>query len=257
VKVNRHTEPRRLSPELEQERWSNERAQGELIAAGNEDAWGWTGPAGSLRADRRSRFIERQARLGPGVTCLELGPGTGEFTTRLAATGCSLTGIEISEATAAICRARVCDSADIIIGNIETGEGLAELEFDAIVGVSVLHHVNLAACFERTLSHLRPGGRFAFSEPNMANPQIWLERHSATIKRWRHVTDHETAFRAAELATAFTAAGFVVEVAEPFEFLHPATPERGVRVVSRVERLLERSPLRRFAGSIRIAGHRP
>lgn len=235
----------------------SERRQGDLIAAGHEDAWGWTGPSGTLRADRRAAFIMAQAKLGPGTTCLELGPGTGEFTVRLARTGCTVVGLEISEATAEICRERVAGAAEIIVGNIETGEGLDGAEFDAIVGVSVLHHVNLGRCFERTFPHLKRGGRYAFSEPNMSNPQIWLERHSGYVKRLRHVTQHETAFRSDELAKAFEAAGLIVNVAEPFEFLHPATPASAVSTLQTVERVLERSPLRRFAGSVRIAGHRP
>ena len=73
-------------------------------------------------------------------------------------------------------------------GNIETGEGLDGREFDAIVGVSVLHHVELDACFAHTFPVLRPGGRFAFSEPNLANPQVWAERSFELVRRARHVT---------------------------------------------------------------------
>ena len=38
------------------------------------------------------------------------------------------------------------------------------------------------------------------------------------------MTPHETAFRADELRRRFEEAGFVVDVCEPFEFLHPRTP---------------------------------
>ncbi|MGH2883763.1 MAG: class I SAM-dependent methyltransferase [Solirubrobacteraceae bacterium] len=198
------------------------------------------------------------ARLKPGVRCLELGAGTGEFTQRLAESGCELDALEISAATAEVCQRRVGTSARVLVGNAETGEGLPPGDqYDAVVGVSVLHHLNLDLTFEAIFPLLHPGGRFAFSEPNMANPQIWGERHIALVKRVRHVTEHETAFRAHELRSRFEQAGFVVEVCEPFEFLHPATPPSLVDGVLKLEGVLESTPLRRLAGSVRIAGFRP
>ena len=245
-----------LSAESSADRYEAERRQGEEIAAGSEDAWGWTTPAGRLRAERRSRFLIESCRLGPGVRCLELGAGTGEFTERLAESGCELVAVELSEATAELCRERVGERAEVVIGNVETGEGIEGREFDAIVGVSVLHHLNLEACLEHTFPKLLVGGRFAFSEPNMANPQIWAERHVEWVKRRRHVTEHETAFKAAELRGVFERHGYAVETSEPFEFLHPATPAALIGPLRRFEGLLESSPARRIAGSVRISGWR-
>lgn len=239
------------------ERYEEERRQGELIVSGEEHVWGWSGPAGSLRAQRRARFLIEEAELAPGVRCLELGCGTGEFTTRLLDSGCELVAIELSEATAAAARERVGDRAEIVVGNVETGEGLEGREFDAIVGVSVLHHLDLEACFAHTFPHLRPGGRFAFSEPNLANPQVWAERSIEVVRRARHVTPHETAFLAGDLRTRFEAAGLAVELCRPFEFLHPATPALLIGAVGAFERLAERTPLRAIAGSIAVAGRRP
>ena len=273
---------------MSNDRYAEERRQGERIARGDlEHVWGWSGPAGQLRAERRASFLIEAAGLAPGVRCLELGCGTGEFTTRLVESGCALVGVELSEATAAIARERVDGRAEIVVGNVETGEGI-EGSFDAIVGVSVLHHVDLEATLEHTFAHLRPGGRFAFSEPNIANPQVWAERAPAppatplaippaptplaspqpaetltqeqqieAIRRRRHVTSHETAFRTGELRARLERAGFLVEVCEPFEFLHPATPGPLVGAVSALERVVERTPLRAVAASIRVAGRRP
>jgi SAM-dependent methyltransferase len=245
-----------VSIDHHQQRYEAERRQGELIAAGHEDVWGWSTVAGQIRADRRAAFLARETRLKSGVVCLELGAGTGEFTARLANSGCRLIAVELSEATAAVCRARVGSNVEVIVGNVETGEGLEGLEVDAIVGVSVLHHLNLDLCFENAFSHLKRGGRFAFSEPNMANPQIWLERHVSTIREWRHVTPHETAFRAGELRQLLESGGFTVEVCEPFEFLHPGTPSWLIEPVLALEPVLERSPLRAVAGSVRVSGRR-
>jgi 2-polyprenyl-3-methyl-5-hydroxy-6-metoxy-1,4-benzoquinol methylase len=241
-----------------EERYEAERRQGEKFAELElEHAWGWSGPAGTLRAERRTRFLVEAAGLRPGVRCLELGCGTGEFTLRLASSGCELTAVDLSEASVVRCRERAGDAAEVVVGNIETGDGLEGRSFDAIVGVSVLHHVDVRACLDRTFAHLTPGGRFAFSEPNMGNPQVWAERRIPLVRRLRHVLPHETAFRPDELRRLFEDAGAEVDVCEPFEFLHAATPRRLIGITTRAERLLEATPAREIAGSIRIAGRKP
>ena len=240
------------------DRYAAERQQGERFAAeGLEHAWGWSSAAGRIRAERRGRFLIEAARLGPGVRCLELGCGSGEFTTRLVESGCELTAVDISEASVARCRERVSDRAEVVVGNIETGEGLEGREFDAVVGVSVLHHVDVDACLTAIAPLLRAEGRLAFSEPNRANPQIWAERRFEPLRRARHVLPHETAFRAGELRGIFERAGFAVEVAEPFEFLHAVTPRGLIKPVLALERLLEATPARAIAGSVRVVARKP
>jgi len=240
------------------DRYAAERQQGERFAAkGLEHAWGWSSAAGRIRADRRARFLVGAVGLRPGVRCLELGCGSGEFTTRLVESGCELTAVDISEVSVARCRERVDDRAEVVVGNIETGEGLEAREFDAVVGVSVLHHVDVDACLNTIAPLLRADGRLAFSEPNRANPQVWAERRFEPLRRARHVLPHETAFRAAELARIFERAGFVVEVAEPFEFLHVVTPRVVIRPVLALERLLEATPMRAIAGSVRVVARKP
>jgi SAM-dependent methyltransferase len=248
----------RLSAADAQRRYADERHQGAEIAAGGLDrVWGWSSPAGRLRADRRVRFLVEAARLGPGIRCLELGSGTGVFTARLAESGCELVAVELSQELAGRCRERVGDRAEVVVGNVETGDGLEGRTFDAIVGVSILHHVNMELCFLNTFPALREGGRFAFSEPNMANPQIWASKNIDAVGRLLRETPHETAFRARELRGLFESAGLHVEVCEPFEFLHPATPRRLIPAVRRLETFLESTPARGIAGSIRIAGRKP
>jgi SAM-dependent methyltransferase len=239
------------------ERYAAERRQGERIAAQElERIWGWSSPAGRIRADRRARFLIEAAGLAPGTRCLELGCGTGEFTTRLVESGCELTAVDISEASVARCRERVGDRAEVLVGNIETGEGLEGREFDAIVGISVLHHVDVPATLAALVPRVRSGGRFAFTEPNRLNPQVWAERRFEPLRKLRHVLPHETSFRAGELRGLFAEAGLEVELAEPFEFLHAAVPQRLIRPTLGLERVLEATPARGIAGSVRIVARK-
>lgn len=248
----------RLSVAAAAWRYAEEVGNGaEIAARGHEGVWGWSSPAGRLRANRRARFLVDAARLGPGVRCLELGSGTGEFTSRLVESGCDLVAVELSEALAERCRERVRGRAEVVVGNVETGEGIQGRTFDAVVGVSILHHVNMDLCFRNTFRLLDAGGRFAFSEPNMANPQVWATKNVGALGRLRHETPHETAFRAGELRGLFEGAGLDVEICEPFDFLHPSTPRALIPAVRRLEDVLEKTPARRIAGSIRIAGRKP
>ena len=246
-----------LSAQTREQRYLEEQRQGQLMAQGDESAWGWSGPAGTIRAERRAQFLIEQAGLRPSIRCLELGCGTGQFTQRLIPSGCTLSAVEISPATADICRQKVAGKAEILVGNVETGQGMEGRTFDAIVGVSVLHHLNMDMCFAATFALLRPGGRFAFVEPNMANPQIWAERHIGIVKKLRHVTAHETAFFTGQLRRQFEAAGLVVDLCRPFEFLHPSTPKPLLGLVMGLERVVSATPLLAIAGSIQIAGHKP
>ncbi|MEP7225611.1 MAG: hypothetical protein ABI783_11725, partial [Actinomycetota bacterium] len=81
-------------------------------------------------------------------------------------------------------------------------------------------------------------------------------RNFDPVRRLRHVTPHETAFRADELRRRFEEEDFLVEVCEPFEFLHPRTPAWLVSAALSLERGLEATPARAIAGSLLIAGTR-
>src|SRR5438445_11802804 len=121
----------RKSQPISVERYAEERRQGEAIARGSLDhVWGWSTPAGGIRAQRRAAFLIRACELGPGVRALELGPGMGEYTERLADCGCDLVAVELSEATAERARDRVRSRAEVVVGNDNIGEGIAARNVD-------------------------------------------------------------------------------------------------------------------------------
>src|SRR2546428_13821392 len=58
---------RRLSPERRDDRYAEERRQGEQIVADDlERVWGWSGPAGTIRAQRRADFLISAGGPAPG-----------------------------------------------------------------------------------------------------------------------------------------------------------------------------------------------
>jgi 2-polyprenyl-3-methyl-5-hydroxy-6-metoxy-1,4-benzoquinol methylase len=223
-----------------------------LIEVGAEAAWGWTTAAGRRRAARRAQLIADGARLRPGITALELGCGTGVFTEQFARTGAALCAVDLSADLIAVARRRTAGIAQVDFHCEQFERMHVDVRFDAIIGSSVLHHLDLTRALRRIRQLLKAGGVISFAEPNMLNPQVFLERHA---RGWFHyVSPDETAFVRWNLARRLRTAGFVDVKITPFDWLHPMTWSSLIGAVEAGGRTLERLPvLREFAGSLLIS----
>jgi len=239
-------------------RSKHEVEHGELLAAAEdvERAWGWGTPAGRERGKRRARLIAEGAHLGPGVYALEVGCGTGMFTEMFAQTGAQLVAVDISPDLLEKARTRGLPTTRVqfIQGCFEHCD--VEGPFDAVIGSSVLHHLELASALSTIYALLKPAGLMSFAEPNLLNPQVFVER---TFRRWfPYVSPDETAFVRCKLKGDLAGAGFEDIEVTPFDWLHPATPASMIGPVGAVGCLLERLPLvREFAGSLYVHARRP
>ena len=244
------------------DRVANEIAHGRMLAAAeSEEMWGWSTPAGQLRARRRADLIIAAAGLRPGRTALEIGCGTGMFTERFAAAGARIMAVDISPDLLAKAADRRLPP-DRVRFEERRFESLEKTDaalqswapggFDAVIGSSVLHHLEIPAAIATCKTLLAPGGRIAFAEPNLLNPQVWMER---TFRSWfPYVSQDETAIVRWELKRQLERAGFSNIRITPFDWLHPATPSSLIGVVSRAGRVVESLPgFREFAGSVLIA----
>jgi len=232
---------------------------GQRLAAGDPDAiWGWRTPAGKLRAARRGAIIARGGRLEPGVRALEVGCGTGLFTEWFATTGAIVTAIDISGDLLAYARSRRLDAARVrfIQGRFEDLRG--ESTFDAVIGSSVLHHLDLDQALALAYKLLTSGGHLSFAEPNLLNPQVFLERRLSALPVFSYVSSDETAFVRWTIARTLARHGYTNIRVTPFDWLHPATPPLLIGPVGRLGRMIERVPLvRECAGSLAITCRRP
>jgi hypothetical protein len=97
-----------------------------------------------------------------------------------------------------------------------------------------------------------------FAEPNILNPQVAVMFQTGLTRKYFGVSPDEMAFSRFRAFRALRAAGFADAVVEPFDFLHPATPEALCDIVDRVGRAIERVPLlREITGSFVVRGRRP
>ena len=227
-----------------------------LAALDTELVWGWGTPAGKIRAKRRANLIAEGARLGPGVHALEIGCGTGMFTEMFAETGARLVAVEISPDLLKKTKIRKLSSGQVEFLQMHFEDYDREGYFDAVIGSSILHHLDLIAALSKIYNLLKPGGVISFAEPNLLNPQVFAELR---FRKWfPYVSPDETAFIHWRLKNELIKAGFEDIEVMPFDWLHPSTPELMINSVKALSSFLEKVPfLRNFAGSLYMRARRP
>jgi ubiquinone/menaquinone biosynthesis C-methylase UbiE len=238
-------------------RKAHELAHGKLLAPHAIEIWGWGTPAGQERAKRRTEFLINHARIKKGMKVLEYGCGTGMFSRRLAETGATFFSIDISPELIQEAKKQPHPQVTFSVGDIESLNFPNE-SFDAVIGSSVLHHVDVPRTLAETFRVLKPGGWIAFAEPNMMNPQIALQKNIPYIKRKMGDSPDETAFFRWRVGRMLQRAGFLEVIVKPFDFLHPAIPVRFISMMKRIGETIEKIPvLNEIAGSLILSGHKP
>ena len=222
-----------------------------LIEHGAGETWNWETPAGKLRWKRRVELLKEN--LEPGAKVLELGCGTGYFTRELVDTGAKITAIDISPDLLEVARKEIqAGNVEFIVDNAYE-MSFEEETFDHVIGSSVLHHLEIKKALAEIHRVLKPGGRIAFTEPNIMNPQIALQKNIPALKRKMGDSPDETAFSKRQMIKLLRVTGFSSIRVVPFDFLHPAVPPVLIRTVSGAGRLAEKIPLvRGIAGSLYI-----
>jgi len=223
-----------------------------------EQIWGWGTPAGQLRAARRADLIISGAALGPGKRALEIGCGTGLFTEMFARSGAQIIAVDISSELLEKARARRLPESQVRFLAMPFEECDVEGPFDAVVGSSVLHHLDIQPALAKILTLLKPGGVLFFAEPNMLNPMIIVLKNIQWIKKRFGDSPNETAFFRWRFLRLLLETGFENPLVTPYDWLHPATPEGMINGVRAAGGIFEKTPLlREFAGSLLIRANRP
>jgi len=142
------------------------------ICAG--EIWNWEGVAGRRRWERRTRMLT--THINSKMQVLEIGCGTGYFTSELQKTNAQISAIDISPDLLEIAKKRI--NHKNVIFMLENGyeQSFPSECFDTIVGSSVLHHLDVDRALKEFYRVLKKTGSIYFTEPNMLNPQIALQK---------------------------------------------------------------------------------
>ena len=238
------TTDKRLEREVEHGRFLVEHGAGEI--------WNWTTPAGKIRFQRRVEMLT--SGLPDNANVLELGCGTGLFTYEFANKPIKLTAIDISPDL--LEEAKKIISACNVSFKLENAYEMSfpDNSFDAVIGSSVLHHLDIKKALHEIYRVLKPGGIIRFTEPNMLNPQIALQKNIPWLKRKLGDSPDETAFFRRCLIRKLHNHDFTNVSVIPFDFLHPAIPPSLLSLALPMTGLAERIPgLKSIAGSLFIS----
>ena len=219
------------------------------LRGGGGEIWNWESPAGRVRWAQRVKMLS--SHLKPGMTVLELGCGTGCFTRELARSGADVVAIDVSRELLEIAKANC--SAPNAQDQIQNAYSLSysASAFDSAAGSSVLHHLEIEEALRDIYRVLKPAGTIYFTEPNMLNPQIAIQKNIPWIKRKLGDSPDETAFFRWPLRRLLEQTGYRDVRIGPFDFLHPKTPVAVIDAVNALGRFRESVPvISEFAGSL-------
>jgi SAM-dependent methyltransferase len=238
-------------------RISREIKHGRLLSSrGAGSVWNWESPAGRLRRDRRSVMLAGHIKTGMSV--LELGCGTGYFTKSIPRDGNRIAAVDVSRELLASAKQNVPSKEVRFLRADACGLPFGDKSFHSVIGSSVLHHLDIKRALPEIFRVLRPKGTIVFTEPNMLNPQILVQKNVPFIKRMFGDSPDETAFVRTFLKKRLSQSGFCNIKITPFDFLHPMVPAMLLPVALPLCTFLENVPLlKEIAGSLEIRASRP
>lgn len=223
------------------------------LAKQNCEYWGCETKTGQYRLLLRGKFIKQILKNNRYIKILDLGCGFGTLTQHLLGISGEIYGVDISPASIAIAKKKVKSSKVFFKAANAHDLSFKKGFFDLIVGNAVLHHLNVDKALSEIFRTLKKGGKIIFFEPNLINPEVFLERKIPFIRRLVRNSKDETAFIRWSLKTKIKKAGFTEVNVEPYDFLYPALPISFAKFLKPLSDFLEKFPIiKELSGSLKI-----
>jgi ubiquinone/menaquinone biosynthesis C-methylase UbiE len=153
-----------------------------------------------------------RSRMKPADVVLDIGCGTGSLALRLAASGATIHGLDISSEMVRIARGKAqaegVANVSFHVGAFDAFEVFEPASLDGICAYSLLHLVeNVPATLSRIYSLLRPGGFFVSSTVCLGDS--WVPyRPILEVMRWLGKAPRVHSLRKRVLADEMRRAGF-------------------------------------------------
>lgn len=240
-------------------RVDNELRHDEKILKNADNIWGREGPVGEFRIKRRAEMIIQYCGMNKNFTVLEIGCGTGTLTEYLAKTGAQITATDLSKGFLDLASQKIkYQNVSFQTANAERLDNFKDNSFDAVVGLSILHHLDIQSALKNIHRVLKSGGIMAFSEPNMLNPQIMIQKNIPFIKKMLGDSPDETAFFKWQARKLLDQNGFKNITVKPIDFVNPfITPRFLLNPMIKISDFLEKIPLvKEIAGSLFISARK-
>jgi len=224
-----------------------------LLEKANHIWWGHETKAGQERLNRKGKILIEYLKPTPNFKILEIGCGLGVLTEQIITCDAEIIATDINLKMLELVRERIkAKNVSFVYADSEKLE-FSDNTFDAVIGNSILHHLNISLALPEIRRVLKPGGKLMFFEPNMLNPHIFLERHVPYIRKKLDVSPDETAFYRWQIKKDLLKADFKNIKVTPFDFLYPLIPDSFINLVKRIGSVLEKTPIiKEIAGSLII-----
>jgi dolichol-phosphate mannosyltransferase len=193
----------------------------------------------------------------PGESILELGAGSGLWTSHLA---------EVlrheNPITAVVFNRELLPKSSCINTRFQYVEDLTRdlpsESFDYVVGTAILCHEEYERNVRALHRLLKPGGQLLFFEANYWNPQIAFKNLIPWIGRKTGNASCQIGLRKYKLMKMASRQGFTEIDVIPYDIIHPRTPRSLVHGLQSVAFIAEHTPIvREMCGTLYIRARKP
>ena len=208
----------------------------------------------------RALAVRHSFHVLPGESILDLGAGSGLWTTHLAAV---LRGEAII--TGAVFNQDLWETASrenlpntTFVHVTDFARDLSANSFDYVVGTAILCHDAYALNLRHIYRLLKPGGQLLFFEANFWNPQVLIKGAVRTVRRWLGHPSCQVGMRKYKLMHMTSHQGFTHVETIPYDIIHPLLPRALIRLVQSIAFVFEHAPLiRELCGTLYIWARKP